>query len=137
MLMKTRGPLLFAQLMILASCEFFGDRVDKEKLAGRYVFQIDKEDTLDIYANGTYSYYRWWNGRKLQNSGAWVYNPGMGEVSFKNFSFLTDSLSLGDSTFLSKGNWITRIRRENEEIRFVYASDVYNGYFLKVGAVAE
>ena len=38
--MKTYG-LLFLALTTLISCEFFGDRVDKEKLPGRYVFQID------------------------------------------------------------------------------------------------
>jgi hypothetical protein len=59
----------------------------------------------------------------------------MGEVDFDNFSFLTDSVSLADSTFLPRGSWITRIKTEDDEIRFVYASDVYKGYFLKVDSV--
>jgi hypothetical protein len=132
--MKTYG-LLFLALTTLISCEFFGDKVDKEKLPGRYVFQIDNRDTLDVYSNGTYSYYKWWDGRKLKNSGTWTYNSSMGEVDFDNFSFLTDSISIADSTFLPSGRWSTKIKTENDEIRFVYASDVYKGYFLKVDSV--
>ena len=127
--------LLFLTLTTFISCSFLGDRVDKEKLPGRYVFQIDDKDTLDVYANGTYSYYKWWYGRKLQNSGTWTYNSSMGEVDFENFSFLTDSITYADSTFLPRGSWITRIKTEDDEIRFVYASDVYKGYFLRVDSV--
>jgi len=134
--MKTKG-LLFLTLTTLISCEFFGDSVDKEKLPGRYVFQIDNGDTLDVYSDGTYSYYKWWYGRKLQNSGTWTHNSSMGEVNFENFSFLTDSISLGDSTFLPSGSWITRIKTEDDEIHFVYASDVYKGYFLRVDSVDQ
>ena len=132
--MKTNG-LLIITLAILTSCGFFGDRVEKEKLPGRYVFQTWGKDTLDVYSNGTYSYYKWWDGRKLKNSGTWTYNSNMGEVDFDNFSFLTDSISIADSTFLPRGRWITRIQTEDEEIRFVYASDVYKAYFLKVDSV--
>jgi len=132
--MKTNG-LLFLTLTTLISCEFFGDRVDKEKLPGRYVFQIDNIDTLDVYSNGTYIYYKWWYGRKLQNSGTWTYNSNMGEVDFDNFSFLTDTISIADSTFLPRGRWTTRIKKKDDEIRFVYASDVYKGYFLRVDSV--
>jgi|GEM_PF-4145308 len=132
--MKTNG-LLILTLTTLISCEFFGDRVEEKKLPGRYVFQTWGKDTLDVYSDGTYSYYKWWNGRKLENSGTWTYKSNMGEVDFDNFSFLTDSISLGDSTFLPKGSWITRIKTSGDEIRFVYASDVYNAYFLKVDSV--
>lgn len=132
--MKTNG-FLFLILTTLISCEFFGDKVDKEKLPGRYVFQIDNRDTLDVYSNGTYSYYKWWYGRKLQNSGTWTYNSSLGEVDFDNFSFLTDSITYADSTFLPRGSWITRIKTEDDEIRFVYASDVYKGYFLRVDSI--
>jgi hypothetical protein len=59
----------------------------------------------------------------------------MGAVDFDNFSFLTDSISIADSTFLPRGRWITRIKIKDDEIRFVYASDVYKGYFLKVDSV--
>lgn len=132
--MKTKG-LLILTLTTLISCEFFGDRVDKEKLPGRYVFQIWDKDTLDVYPNGTYSYYKWWHGRKLQNAGTWTYNSTMGEVNFDNFSFLTDSISIADSTFLPRGLWITKIKTDDDELRFVYASDIYKGYFLKVDSV--
>lgn len=132
--MKTKA-LLFLTLTIFISCEFFGDRVDKEKLPGRYVFQIDNGDTLDVYSNGTYSYYTWSYGKKLQNSGTWTHNSGMGEVDFQDFSFLTNSTNIGDSTFVPRGTWITRIETKENQIRFIYASDVYKGYFLKVDTV--
>lgn len=132
--MKTNG-LLILILATLISCDFFGDRVDKEKLPGRYVFQTWGKDTLDVYADGTYSYYKWWDGRKLENSGTWAYDSNMGEIDFDNFSFLTDSITIADSTFLPHGHWITRIKTEDDEIRFVYASDVYKAYFLKVDSV--
>jgi hypothetical protein len=132
--MKTKRLSLLI-LTSLISCEFFGDRVDKEKLPGRYVFQIDNKDTLDVYSDGTYAYYKWWYGRKLENSGTWTYNSSMGEVAFDNFSFLTDSISIADSTFLPRGRWITRIKTTDDEIRFIYSSDVYKGYFLKVDSV--
>ena len=132
--MKT-GGLLTLILATLASCDFFGDKVDKEKLPGRYVFQIWGKDTLDVYANGTYAYYKWWYGRKLQNSGTWTYNSNMGEVDFDNFSFLTDSISFADSTFLPRGRWITRVKTKDNEIRFIYASGIYKGYFLKVDSI--
>ena len=133
-IMKTSG-LLILILATLISCDFFGDRVDKEELPGRYVFQIWGKDTLDVYSNGTYTYYKWWDGRKLQNSGTWTYNSSRGAVDFDNFSFLTDSISFADSTFLPRGRWTTRIKTEDDEIHFVYASDIYKGYFLKVDSV--
>ena len=42
------------KMTALTSCSFFGDRINRKKLAGRYVFQIDKSDTLDVYPGGTY-----------------------------------------------------------------------------------
>lgn len=132
--MKIKG-LLFITLATLISCGFFGDKVDKEKIPGRYVFQIWGKDTLDVYSNGMYSYYRWWYGKRLQNSGTWTYDPNVGAVDFHNFSFLTDSISIADLTFLPYGHWITRVKIVDDEIRFVYASDIYKGYFLKVDSI--
>ena len=88
-----------------------------------------------MYSNGTYKYYKWWDGIKLQNTGTWTYNSSKGAVDFDNFSFLTDSISFADSTFLPRGRWTTRIKTEDDEIHFVYASDIYKGYFLKVDSV--
>jgi hypothetical protein len=126
---------LFLALMTFISCSFFRDKVDKEELPGRYVFQIDNNDTLNVYTDGTYSFYKTSSGRKLQNSGRWTYNSNVGEMNFNNFSFLTHSISIGDSTFFPRGSWITRVEKDDDEIRFIYASDVYNGYFLKIDLV--
>lgn len=129
-----RARLLLLSLM-LTSCSLHGDSVNEKALPGRYVFQIAISDTLDVFSNGTYSYTKWWHGKKLQNSGTWTYNPSKRVVQFEDFSFLTDSVSMADSTFVPKGNWNTRVETEDDEIRFVYASDVYKSYFLKVASL--
>jgi hypothetical protein len=132
-----KGRLLVLMIVTLSSCQFVGDRVDTNKLPGRYLFKAGGQDTLDVYPDGTYLYYRWWNGKKLKNAGTWTHNVGMGMVDFKNFSFLTDSMRIADSTFLPRGTWSTRIRTSNNDIRFVYASDVDRAYFLRVDSVAK
>jgi hypothetical protein len=86
-----------------------------------------------VHSDGTYSYYKWSEGRRLRNSGTWKYEEDRGQVAFENFSFLTDSITVADSTFLPRGWWVARIETKGEEIRFVYASDIQHGYFLKVG----
>jgi hypothetical protein len=101
--------------------------VEKERLIGRYVFQVDNQDTIDVNSDGTYSNYTWWDGKKLKNSGTWTYDSLQGRVTFENFSFLLDSMA--------RGYWNTRIKTVNNEIRFIYATDIYKGYFLRVDSV--
>jgi hypothetical protein len=129
--------LLLLTLTTLISCTYSdkGDVVDKDDLIGKYVFQVDHHDTIDVNSNGTYSYYKWWHGRKLENSGTWNYDSSNGRVDFKNFSFLTDTMNIGDSTFVPRGSWNTRIKTEDNELRFIYATDIYKGYFLRVDTV--
>jgi hypothetical protein len=133
--MKVSGLLIL--FLALASCRFNGDTLDKAKLPGRYVFQIWGRDTLDVYSDGMYSYYKWSEGRRLRNSGTWKYEEDRGQVAFENFSFLTDSVTVADSTFLPRGWWVSRIETKGEEIRFVYASDIQYGYFLRVGPLDD
>lgn len=131
----TKRGLLLLLLTTFISCSDKGDLVDKDKLIGRFVFQIANHDTLDVNSNGTYSYYKWWYGRKLENTGTWTYDSLSGRVDFQKFSFLTDTIGIADSTFVPSGHWTTKIETKDNEIHFIYASDVYKGYFLKVDSV--
>jgi len=131
------GGLLFLLLTTVVACNYSdkGDFVNKDRLTGRYVYQSNNQDTIDINSDGTYTNYTWWHGRKLENSGTWIYDSLNGRVDFDNFSFLLDTMEIGDSTFLPRGHWNTRIRAEDKELRFIYATDIYKGYFLQVDTV--
>lgn len=125
--------------MIVTACTYSdkGDFVDRDKLTGRYVYQSNNQDTIDVNSDGTYTNYTWWDGRKLENSGTWIYDSLNGRVDFNNFSFLLDTIDVGDSTFLPRGHRNTRIQREENEVRFIYATDIYKGYFLRVDSVGR
>ena len=128
--MKTHLILL---LISLSACT--GDLVRKERLTGRYVFQINNQDTIDVNSDDTYVNYKWWGGKRLENSGTWIYDSINGAVVFQKFSFLTDTIEFRDSTFARIGNWVTRIELKDNEIHFIYATDISKGYFLQVDAV--
>lgn len=129
---------LLAFLLTTCVCCIFsgkGDIVNKKELTGRFVFQANNQDTIDVNSDGTYSNYRWWQGKRLKNSGTWIYDSLNSRVNFKGFSFLTDIIDIADSTFVSQGNWNTRVESMNNEIRLIYASDISKGYFLRVDTV--
>jgi hypothetical protein len=132
-----RTNILFCLLITSVGCSYFGqgDKPKRKDLTGRFVYQENNRDTIDVNSDGTYSNYTSLNGRKLQNSGTWIYDSLGGRVVFQDFSFLTDSIDIGDSTFVPRGNWDTRTEIENNEIRLIYASDTYKGYFLKIDSV--
>jgi hypothetical protein len=110
-----------------------GDIVSSKKLIGRYVYLANPIDTIDVNSDGSYSYYKWWYGNKLQNSGTWLYDSLEGRMNFANFSFLTDTMEfLGGP---GRGNWNTRIQSKNKELRFIYATDIYQGYYLKIDSI--
>ena len=134
--MKTKSLLLFL-LTIGFGCTYSdkGDEVDKDELTGRFVYQADNQDTIDVNSDGTYSNYTWSDGRKLENSGTWIYDSLNGRVDFQNFSFLTDTIDVTDSAFVPRGSWNTRIDIKGKEIRFIYGTDIYKGYFLRVDSV--
>jgi hypothetical protein len=112
-----------------------GDFVDRERLTGRYVYQASNQLTIDVNSDGTYTNYTFWGERKLENSGTWIYDSLNGRVKFEGFSFLIDTIDIGDSAFVPRGIWDTRIENKENEIRFSYATDIYKGYFLKVDSV--
>lgn len=127
--MKIKGHLFIIMLTAFASCTYSdnGDTVDKKRLTGRYVYQANNEDTIDVNSDGTYTNYTWWDGKKLINKGTWRHDSLRGRMIFEDFSFLLDSMP--------RGFWDTRIRTENNEVQFVYATDIYKGYFLRMDSV--
>lgn len=108
-------------IFLVSSC---GDKVERERLPGRYVFTHWTKDTIDIRMDGTYRHFTFINGKKLENSGTWKLNSIGNEIQFEDFSFLTDSLP--------SGNWFSRIRVDGKEIHLMYAADI-NAYYNKVG----
>lgn len=113
----------------LVSCIYSdnGDIISKKRLTGRYVYQANNLDTIDVLSDGTYANYTWWDGKKLTNTGTWKHDSLGGRMIFEDFSFLLDSMG--------RGFWNTRIKIENNEIRFIYATDIYKGYFLRTDSV--
>jgi len=114
--------LLRATLIVFlfASC---GDKVDRDKLPGRYVFTHWNRDTIDVRNNGTYRHYTFAHGKTLENAGTWKLNSAGSEIQFEDFSFLTDSMP--------SGNWFSRLRVDGEEIHLMYADDI-NAYYQKI-----
>ena|SRR5688572_25679743 len=131
------GRLLILLLTTAFACTYSDKSsfVDRERLTGRYVYQASDQLTIDVNSDGTYTNYTFWGERKLENSGTWIYDSLNGRVKFEGFSFLTDTVGIGDSTFVPHGIWDTRIENKENEIRFIYATDIYKGYFLKVDSV--
>jgi len=107
-------------IFLLSSC---GDKVERERLPGRYAFTHWTKDTIDINDNGTYRHFTFRNGRRFENSGTWKLNSIGTEIQFENFSFLTDSMA--------SGNWFSRLRTDGQEIHLMYADDI-NAYYSKV-----
>lgn len=107
-------------VFLLTSC---GDKVERERLPGRYVFTHWTKDTIDVKNNGTYRHFTFSDGKRLENSGTWKLNSNGNEIQFEDFSFLTDGMS--------SGNWFSRLRVDGEEIHLMYADDI-NAYYNKV-----
>lgn len=107
-------------ISLLSSC---GDKVERERLPGRYVFTHWTKDTIDIMTDGTYRHFTFRNGKSFENSGTWKLNSIGNEIQFEDFSFLTDSMP--------SGNWFSRLRTDGQEIHLMYADDI-NAYYNKV-----
>ena len=116
-------------LFVMSSCSnsMDGDKVKKEQLTGRYVFQANLNDTIDVFSDGSYHNYTWFKGKLNQNSGTWIYDSIHGRVRFHNFSFLTDDFG--------HGTWDTKIKLKGTDPTFIYATDISGGYFLRVDSI--
>ncbi len=105
-------------LCILTSCV---QKIEKDKLVGRYVWSDNRIDTLEIRADGTYEYWTIKPGRKIANSGAWKFNSTLNDIEFasENFPFLNNHDP--------EGSWFSRVRSKDNEIHLMYEidSDIY------------
>jgi hypothetical protein len=108
-------------LLILTSC---GDKIEREKLIGRYAWNDGRIDTLEVRADGTYEYWTFKPGQKLKNYGTWKLNSILNEVEFEkeNFPFLKDHVE--------NGSWYSRLRVKDNEIHLLYSGS--NSYLRKV-----
>jgi len=108
-------------VFLFSSC---GDKVEREKLPGRYVFTHWTKDTIDIRENGTYRHFTFHEDQKLENSGTWKLNSFGNEITLENFSVLTNPS-------LPSGSWISTLRVDGDEIHLMYADDI-NAYYKKI-----
>jgi hypothetical protein len=128
LIMKSKTITLLLSIT-LVSCTYSdnGDSVDQDRLTGRYVYQPDKGDTLDVHASGTYDNYTWLEGKKLTNTGAWRYDSIKGRIVFENFSFLGDKVS--------RGFWDTKVVEKENGIQLLHTPSDLSGYFLRIDSI--
>ena len=114
-------------LLLLTSC---GDRIGKEKLLGRYVWNDGRLDTLELRADDTYEYWAYKPGRKIANSGTWKLNSLLNEVEFEkeNFPFLVEHSP--------EGSWFSRLRSRDNEVHLMYATD-RDLYLKRIKAIGK
>lgn len=105
---------VFLFFISLTSCS---SNIKKEKLIGRYIWNDQRTDTLEVRADGTYEYWTFLPGRKFANSGNWKFNSLLNEVEFEreNFPFIKNHKA--------EGSWISKIQIKNNETRLLYASE--------------
>ncbi len=120
--MKARSTL-FVILLVLTSCVRQYDKVPRERIIGRYVWNEDQAGALDVNDDGTYRYWMYEDTAKLENFGTWELDSVSNAVAFDNFSFLTDDLP--------RGVWVSELRSQNNEVQLMYADDS-NTYLKKV-----
>lgn len=100
-------------------------------LSGKYYYSHNgvpsSKDSIFIYADGTYEFRHLSNGKILKREGEWEHDSVRCMVRFKNFLFFSDEASFQKS---QGGNWLSRVRVENGEIRLMYSSED-NIYYAK------
>jgi hypothetical protein len=107
-------------LFLLSSCV---NRIDRDRLIGKYVWNDGRIDTLEVRADGTYEYWTFVPGRKMAHSGTWKFDSTVNKVEFEseNFPFLT--------SHAPDGSWFSRARIINSEVQLMYTLDGH--MFLK------
>jgi hypothetical protein len=88
----------------------------KQELAGHYVWNDGRPDTLELRANGSYEYSEFKSGQRIPHSGTWKLNAMFDEVEFEleNFPFLKNHIE-GQS-------WFSRVRLVDQKIRLMYST---------------
>jgi hypothetical protein len=115
--------LIFILISIVISFGCFSN-IDERLLLGKYQFNNNKADVIDLYKDHTYDH-RYINsrGKVFENRGKWRYNGK--EILFHNFNFFNDLGPAGGS-----GVWISRIIEDDRKIHLVYSSDD-DTYYVK------
>jgi len=74
--MKIQTLLFFLSTTVVC-CTYSdkGDNINKKELTGRFVFQANNQDTIDVNSDGTYSNYKWWYGQNLRIQGLGFMTP--------------------------------------------------------------
>ncbi len=103
--------------ILLVSCS---NKLDESLLIGKYRFNTDRSDIIDISKDHTYIH-RYVNteGKTFECHGKWRYNGK--EILFHNFNFFNDEGS---------GIWISELYEKNGKIQLIYSDDD-NTYFQK------
>ncbi len=105
----------------LLSCS---SKISKEDLIGTYSWNNSQNGKLEILDNGTYKYQVNIGNRQInKNEGTWTLGSNNREIRFSDFSFITDGLG--------KGIWISRIKKKENEVHLIYASEE-NIYLKKI-----
>lgn len=105
---------------------------DAKMLVGSYYYSHNgvpsSKDSIFIYANGTYKFQHIVsNGDIFQRQGEWERDSLGCRILFKNFMFYQDEYSFSGS---QGGNWISRVRLVDGELRLMYSSED-NIYYAK------
>lgn len=112
--------------IIISAVILFGcfSNVDEHLLIGKYHFNTDDADIINLYQDHTYDH-RYVNtkGNAFECHGKWRYNGK--EILFHDFNFFNDLGPAGGA-----GVWISRISEDNGKIHLVYSSDD-NTYYIK------
>jgi hypothetical protein len=104
--------LLFANLLFISCAE----KVSQNELPGLYEWNNTQKGQLIINQDLTYIYkFDFKMNDTLQNISNWEYDSIMQEIQFHNFRFTPSEGG--------KGVWISRVRKKNNEIHLIYASD--------------
>jgi hypothetical protein len=100
-----------------------GNRVNRERLIGEYVFSRANSDTLGLKADSTFYYSTYDSGTRLVNTGKWKLSITGTAVDFEDVSLATDGIPAG--------RWQSDIRVEEEKIRLLYGEDS-EAYYEKI-----
>jgi hypothetical protein len=105
----------------LLSCS---SKVSNEELVGKYCWSSLENGELEIFDDGTYRYHIKSDSSQIkENIGTWSLSSNNREIQFSEFSFISDGFG--------KGTWISRIKKRDNEVHLIYASEE-NIYLKKI-----
>ena len=91
--------------------------IDEHLLIGKYHFNTNKLDVIDLHKDHTYSHKHInTKGKMFEVHGKWIYNGK--SISFYGFNFFNDLGTTGGD-----GIWISQVTEDNGKIKFIYSDD--------------